>query len=421
MITKGSPVATDSWPAARLCGDQFAVRAVFMRGGTSRGAYLRSSDLPIDPVVRDRVILAMYGSPDTRQIDGVGGADPLTSKVAIVSPASVAGADVDYLFGQVSINEARVDYDGNCGNILAGVGPFAIDEGMLPATAPTTFVRIHQVNTRTVVRAEVPTSGGRALVQGETQIAGVPGTGAAIKLDFGSSAGTLGRGLLPTGRVQEEVCGYRASILDAGNPTVFIRAADLGLSVQDLFAAVYSPRLLATLEELRKEAGRRIGIADARGSQAVSRTVPKIYMVHPPVDYVTGAGLAIRRSDVDVLARGLSMQRPHAAYAATVAIATGAASGIPGTVVEQAQQRLSAASLRIGHPGGVLTVEAEIDLTSPRAPRLVRAVLPRTARRIMDGIIYVPMSVLDANRRHDSVVFARTARQGTRPLSRMAR
>ncbi|MGH2490712.1 MAG: PrpF domain-containing protein, partial [Candidatus Limnocylindria bacterium] len=150
----------DVWPAARVVGDQLAIRGVFMRGGTSRGAFLRAEDLPPDPRTRDRVILAIYGSPDARQIDGLGGGEPLTSKVAIVGAPTMPGADVDYLFGQVRISEPVVDYRGNCGNMLAAIGPFAIDEGLVPASELVTRVRIHQVNTRTLVVAEVPTRDG---------------------------------------------------------------------------------------------------------------------------------------------------------------------------------------------------------------------------------------------------------------------
>lgn len=392
--------ATDLWPAARITGDQLAVRCVLMRGGTSRGAFLRAGDLPTDPAARDRVILAMYGSPDSRQIDGIGGADPLTSKVAVVGPPTLPGADVDYLFGQVRVTEPVVDYRGNCGNMLAAIGPFAVDEGLVAATDPITRVRIHQVNTRTLVVAEVPTRGERALTEGSSEVPGVPGTGAGIKLDFAGTAGTFGRGLLPTGRTQEQLCGLRISLVDAGNPTVFVRAADLGLGVADLVGASYARSLLERLESIRGAAAECLGlVSDAGRAAGESPTVPKIYLVHPPSDYTTRSGERVRADEVDLVSRGLSMQRPHAAYAATVAIAAAAAAWIPGTVVAEALRTRASPIVRIGHPSGVLALEVNVDLALSGAPRLTRAVVERTARRLMSGEIYVPIRALLASPR----------------------
>lgn len=371
-----------------------------MRGGTSRGAFLRSEDLPPDPAARDRAILAIYGSPDARQIDGLGGAEPLTSKVAIVGPSTRPGADVDYLFGQVRIAEPIVDYRGNCGNMLAGIGPFAIDEGLVAATDPLTRVRIHQVNTRTLVVAEVPTQGGRALTAGSAVTPGVPGTGAAIKLDFSASADTLGRGLLPTGQPEDELTddagnSYRVSLVDAGNPTVFVRATDLGLDAQNLIASSYPPELMEKLEGLRGAAAERLGlVANRRRSAAESPTVPKIYLVHPPADYVTSRGTRVPASAVDLVARGLVTQHLHAAYAATVAVATATATRLPGTIPAQVATQRSPGMVRIGHPAGVMTLEVAVELRTTGGARLTRAVIERTARRVMAGEMYVPMHVL---------------------------
>jgi 2-methylaconitate cis-trans-isomerase PrpF len=390
----------EAWPAARVVGDQLAIRGVFMRGGTSRGAFIRRDDLPTDAATRDRAILAIYGSPDARQIDGLGGADPLTSKVAIVGAPTLPGADVDYLFGQVRIVEPVVDYRGNCGNMLAGVGPFAIDEGLVPATDPVTRVRIHQVNTRTLVIAEVPTRDGRALAAGNATTPGVPGTGAAIKLDFAVGADTLGRGLLPTGRPVDELTDnlgrtYRASLVDAGNPTVFIRAADLGLDARSLVASSYPPELMDRLEAIRGAAAERLGfVADRRRSAAETPTVPKMYLVHPPADYVTRANAHVAADAVDLVARGLVTQQLHAAYAATVAIATATAARLEGTVVAEVAKRRSSDVVRIGHPSGVLVLEVAVELGAGGKPRLVRAVIERTARRVMAGEMYVPMRAL---------------------------
>ncbi|HEV8534458.1 MAG TPA: PrpF domain-containing protein [Candidatus Limnocylindria bacterium] len=388
------------WPAARIVGDQLAIRGVLMRGGTSRGAFLRREDLPPDPGARDRAILAIYGSPDARQIDGLGGAEPLTSKVAIVGRATSPGADVDYLFGQVRIAEPLVDYRGNCGNMLAAVGPFAVDEGLVAATGTVTRVRIHQVNTRTLVVAEVPTRDGRALTAGSVRMPGVPGTGAPIKLDFSASADTLGRGLLPTGEAQDDLLDeagtrYRVSFVDAGNPTVFVRAADLGLDARSLVASTYPPDLMSRLEAIRGAAAERLRlVASARRAAAESPTIPKIYLVHPPADYVTSDGTQVPADAVDLVARGLVTQRLHAAYAATVAIATATATRLPGTIPAEVATRRSLDTVRIGHPGGVLALEVAVELGGTAGPRLTRAVIERTARRVMAGEMYVPMRVL---------------------------
>ena len=250
------------WQAAVAEGDQLAVRCVLMRGGTSRGAFLLAEDLPAEPALRDRVMLAIYGSPDPRQIDGIGGADPLTSKVAIVSRSDHPGADVDYLFGQVRIEDPVVDYRGNCGNMLAAVGPFAIDEGLVAADEPITRVRIHNVNTGRLVVAEVPVLGGRARVTGDATIAGVPGSGAGIVLDFSATGATLGRGLLPTGlpREQLELDGGDAvtvSIVDAGAPAVFVAARELGLAGDAFVARPLEPAAIERLTSIRAAAAER--------------------------------------------------------------------------------------------------------------------------------------------------------------------
>ena len=205
-----------------------------MRAGTSRGLFVMRNELPADPVLRDRAILRMYGSPDIRQIDGIGGADSLTSKLAIIGPSTREGADVDYTFAQISIPAARVDFTGNCGNISSGVGPFAIDQGLVEAVEPVTTVRIHQTNTNCLIIARVPVVNGMAAVEGDYKIDGVPGTGARIELDFSDTAGSLTNRLLPTGNPIDklEVPGVGAidvSIVDAGNPCVFVRGPIWGL------------------------------------------------------------------------------------------------------------------------------------------------------------------------------------------------
>jgi 2-methylaconitate cis-trans-isomerase PrpF len=381
------------WAAAVAEGDQLAVRCVLMRGGTSRGAFLHAGDLPTDAALRDRVILAVYGSPDPRQIDGIGGADPLTSKVAVVSRSAVPGADVDYLFGQVRIEEPVVDYRGNCGNMLAAVGPFAIDEGLVEASEPMTRVRIRNVNTGRLVVAEVPVEGGRARAVGDAEIAGVPGRGAAILLDFSATGGTLGRGLLPTGNPREQLelgpgDEITVSIVDAGAPAVFVSASDLGLGGGSFLAEPLEPETVARLVAIREAAAERLGlVADRARAADETPAVPKVYAVQAPVDYVDSLGREVRASETTIAGRGLSMGRPHGAYATTVAVATAAAARLPGTVVAE-HATAATGDVRIGHPGGVMRVEVDVD-RSRGEPVLRRAAIERTARRIMAGVVYV--------------------------------
>jgi methylitaconate Delta-isomerase len=387
------------WPAATPVGDQLAFPIAYIRGGTSRGAYLHARDLPRDEALRDRVILALYGSPDARQIDGIGGAHPLTSKIAIVSPADACEADVNYLFGQVRVDEAAVDYRGNCGNILAGVGPFAVDSGLVPAREPMTDVRIRNLNTGSLVRATVPVVGGQARVCGATAIAGVPSTGAAVRLDFSAAAGTLGHGLLPTSIARESVSladGLRVpvSIVDAGNPTVFVTAQSLGLTPEAMLAGELQREVLEGLESIRAWAAVRLGLvkAAARATRE-SPAIPKVYIVNPPASCARGDGGWTDGADVSLLARGLVMGRPHPAYASTVAVCTAVASRIPGTVVHACAAEPADGVCRIGHPSGVLTVEVDVQHVHSEVV-LRSAVLERTARRIMEGLAFVPITVL---------------------------
>jgi 2-methylaconitate cis-trans-isomerase PrpF len=261
---------------------QRAISTCLMRGGSSKGVFLRASDLPPAGELRDSVILRLFGSPDPRQIDGLGGADVLTSKLAIVGPPSVAGADVDYTFGQVSFIHAMVDYKGNCGNISAAVGPFAIDEGLVQlapsfgAKEWTQLVRIHNTNTGAILRATIPVGVQGACVHGATTIAGVPGTGARIDLDFSDTQGSVTGRLLPTGHLLEtvEVAGQgeetehmQVTLLDAGQPTVFVAASSLGLPAEIPAAEIagtleQSPSLMRRVERLRGACAVLMGIVD---------------------------------------------------------------------------------------------------------------------------------------------------------------
>jgi 2-methylaconitate cis-trans-isomerase PrpF len=377
---------------------QRRLRCVLMRGGTSRGLYVKRNELPQDPTLRDRVILAMYGSPDVRQIDGIGGADALTSKLAIIGPPTREDADVDYTFGQVSITAPLVDYAGNCGNISSGVGPFAIDEGLVDAEEPITKVRIHQTNTNRIIVAEVPVAEGKAAVDGDYSIAGVPGSGAKIMLDFSDTAGAVTGRILPTGNVRdtldvEGVGQIELSIVDAGNPVVFLRASALGLRGTESPTEIdANGQLLDSIERVRGHAAQLVGMVDDwRQAGAVSPYVPFIALVEPPQEYVSFAtGKKVKAEQIDFVSRLLFMLRMHKAYPITGTVCTGAAARIEGTVVhEVAQGSPTGSVVRIGHPAGVIEVETEVE-SSDSGPILRRASVGRTARRIMEGYIYVP-------------------------------
>jgi 2-methylaconitate cis-trans-isomerase PrpF len=381
--------------------EQRRIRCVLMRGGTSRGLYVMRNELPQDPALRDRVILAMYGSPDVRQIDGIGGADALTSKLAIIGPPTREDADVDYTFGQVSITSPSVDYAGNCGNISSGVGPFAIDEGLVDAVEPKTTVRIHQTNTKSIIVAEVPVREGKAAVEGDYSVAGVPGTGARIGLDFSDTAGAVTGQILPTGNVRDvlQVDGVgqvEVSIVDAGNPVIFVRASRLGLLGTESPAEIDADAgLLDSIERVRGHAAQRIGmVGEWREAAEKSPYVPFIALVGPAQEYTSlGTGELVKSREVDFVSRLLFMLRMHKAYPITGTVCTGAAARIPGTIVQEvAGQSPEGHVVRIGHPSGVIDVEAEVDVGSS-GPILRRASVGRTARRIMEGYIFVPEQI----------------------------
>jgi 2-methylaconitate cis-trans-isomerase PrpF len=340
----------------------------------------------------------MYGSPDVRQIDGIGGADSLTSKLAIIGPPTREDADVDYTFGQVSITAPFVDYAGNCGNISSGVGPFAIDEGLVDAVEPVTKVRIHQTNTSSMIVAEVPVAEGKAAVDGGYSIAGVPGTGARIAMDFSDTAGAVTGRILPTGNPRDtlDVEGLgqiEVSIVDAGNPVVFLRASSLGLQGTESPTEIDADaKLLDSIERVRGHAAQLVGmVKDWQEAADSSPYVPFIALVEPPQDYTSFAtGEKVARGTVDFVSWLLFMLKMHKAYPITGTVCTGAAAGIPGTIVYEVADRSPDEGLvRIGHPSGIVEVETEVE-SSHSGPILKRASVGRTARRIMEGYIFVP-------------------------------
>ncbi len=361
-----------------------------MRGGTSKGIFFSDDDVPVEETARDRVILDVFGSPDVRQIDGLGGADPLTSKTAIVAPATRRGADVDYAFGYVGITSPRIDWRGDCGNISAAVGPYAIDERMVVATDPITTVRIYSRNTGKVLIAEVPTRGGIFQPEGDYAIDGSPGTGAMIRIDFRETAGSLTGKLLPTGNTTDTIVlddrrSFTVSIVDCANPFVFVRAADAGMTgCESIEEWERHPTALATMEKVRCAAAVKLGLVTATPG------VPKVALVAPPRAFLSLSRRLVQGDSVDFLVRMTALQRPHRALGGTAGICAAVASRIPGTVVHEmvppaAQERDTAV---IGHPSGTMPVEVQVTAIGDRLT-VRRAAIGRTARRLMEGFAYV--------------------------------
>jgi 2-methylaconitate cis-trans-isomerase PrpF len=384
------------------------LRCVIMRGGTSKAVFLKEADIPADPEARRRLILAVYGSPDRRQVDGLGGADPLTSKLAIIgSPREgvprAAGTHLTYTFGQVEIDHPEVDWRSLCGNISAAVGAFAVYEGMVAAIAPVTVVRAYNTNLDRVLRIEVPVEHGRPLERGDYVVPGVPGSGARILIDFADTAGGATGRLLPTGRPVDrlDVPGFGpldVSLVDIGNAHVFLRAQDVGLTGTETAAEIDAmPELRALLERIRGMAAERMGmIADATRSRVETPATPLLGMVGPPADYRNAlAGGMVAAAEVDLVSRLMFMQQMHKTYAGTSTVCTGVAARLAGTLVHEVTRPHNRAAIRIGHPAGVIETETEIALDGT----VRRATLGRTARRILEGTVFVPeeWNAVDAN------------------------
>ncbi|VVD73680.1 4-oxalomesaconate tautomerase [Pandoraea communis] len=361
---------------------QTRIRAAVMRGGTSKGLYFLADDLPADAATRDAVLLAAMGSPDARQIDGMGGANPLTSKVAIVSRATRADADVDYLFAQVVVDEARVDYGQNCGNLLAGVGPFAIERGLVTAAGDVTEVGIHMVNTGQVAVATVQTPAGVVKYDGDVAIDGVPGTAAPIPLMFRDTAGASCGALFPTGQRQDVVEGVTVTCIDNGMPLVLMRAADLGCtgaeSCEQLETDAVFQAIRDRIEAIRLAVGPRMNLGDVR-----SRTVPKMCLVAPPQ---AGGALATRC---------FIPHRCHSSIGVLAAVSVATAAALPGTVCHEMAEvpEGDAPLLAIEHPTGEFTVRLALGTDADGTPDVTSAGLLRTARWLFDGEVCIPARV----------------------------
>jgi methylitaconate Delta-isomerase len=367
---------------------QTALPFVLMRGGTSKAVFLRAADLPDHQAQRDRLILSLFGSPDARQIDGLGGADLLTSKLAVIGPPSRPDADLDYTFGQVSITQAAVDYDINCGNISAAVGAYAVDEGLVDVAEPTTAVRIHNTNTRKVFVAEVPVVGGHAAVAGDLRIDGVPGTGAPILLDYAETAGGATGSLLPTGTASDvlDVPGIGpvpATIVDLGNLSVFLPAAALGMTGLEGPAEITAEQL-AAVDAAKGAAAQLLGMP-------TDALVPVPVVVSGPATYPAfGTGEVVHATDLDLVARVIGGRPPvlHRAYPGTVAACTAVAAAIPGTTVADLVGRPAEVELVIGHTSGMMPVRARVR-DAGGVWQVEEAAYLRTARRLAEGRAFV--------------------------------
>ena len=374
-------------------GDQIRIPCAIVRSGTSKGIFLRATDLPADEARLEATIMRLFGSPDPRQIDGLGGADLLTSKVAIIGPSERDDADIDYLFGQVNVDKAGVDWSGNCGNISSGVGPFAIDEGMVPAVEPVTTVRIYNVNTDRVLIAHVPVSEAMAATAGDAVINGVPGTGAPIQLDFHKCVGGATGQLLPLGAaaVALDVDGVaiEATLVDAGNLTGFVRASDLGLPPDLSWVQMGDPQLLARLDRVRASLAHAAGLTDSVDVYLERpRLLPQLALVGPPRPFTSQSDQrAFAAGDVDFLSRLFVIGTFHRAYPITGLAAASVAARLEGSVVWDciAAEARTEPTVRVGHPCGV--AYARVRLSGTHVEQII---VERTARRLMDGFAYLP-------------------------------
>jgi len=366
---------------------QLAVPCTIMRGGTSKGVFFMEHDLPAEAAARERVLLAAMGSPDPRQIDGLGGADTLTSKIVIIAKSNRGDADIDYTFGQVGIDLPYVSYSANCGNLSAAVGVYAIQNGLIPAQEPLTTVRIYNTNTRQVLVSRVPVAGGRVAIDGDCAIAGVPGTGAEIQLDFARTLGASTGRLLPSGRVIDELVvpelgkTIAVSIVDVAKVTVFFHAADLGIDGSES-PGQFTAEILDRFWAVRNAAARHVGLSpESRLPHPVSVAAPRDYS-----NYMTGE--TVPAADISFLARRVGGPPPrlHKAFAATGAVCNAVAALLPGTVVHQVARRFADDVVCIGHPTGVFPVRVRLAADG----EILEAAYSRTARRILDGMVYVP-------------------------------
>ena len=386
---------------------QLRIPATYMRGGTSKGVFFRLADLPaaaqVPGAARDALLLRVIGSPDPygKHTDGMGGATSSTSKCVIIGPPSQPGHDVDYLYGQVSIDSAFVDWSGNCGNLSSAVGPFAIANGFIPAERIPReghcTVRIWQKNIGKTIVAHVPIAGGEVQEDGDFELDGVTFPSAEIPLEFLDPVDESDEGgaMFPTGNVVDalEVPGVgtlQATMITAGIPTVFVRAADIGLKGTELQPDINEDKArLAMFEAIRTAGALRMGLIKAPEEAAKRQHTPKVAFVAPPADYVASSGKPVRASDIDLLARALSMGKLHHAMMGTASVAIATAAAIPGTLVNEAAGGGAREAVTFGHPSGTMRVGAAAEQVDGQWV-VRRALMSRSARVLMEGHVRVP-------------------------------
>ncbi len=388
---------------------QIKIPATYMRGGTSKGVFFRLQDLPAAAqapgAARDALLLRVAGSPDPygKQTDGMGGATSSTSKVVILEPATRPGHDVDYLFGQVAIDSAFVDWSGNCGNLSAAVGPFAIANGLVDAARVPhdgiATVRIWQANIGKTIVAHVPITGGAVQETGDFELDGVAFPAAEVLLEFMEPAADedgAGGAMFPTGNLVDDLSvpglgTLRATLINAGIPTIFVNAADVGYTGAELQDAVNGdPAALARFEAIRAHGAMRMGLIDDLEDAARRQHTPKVAFVAPPAGYTASSGKAVDAADVDLLVRALSMGKLHHAMMGTAAVAIATAAAIPGTLVNIAAGGGECSAVRFGHPSGTLRVGAEATQQPNGEWTVTKALMSRSARVLMSGWVHVP-------------------------------
>ena len=386
---------------------QIKIPATYMRGGTSKGIFFKLDDLPAAAqtpgAARDRILLRVLGSPDPygKQIDGLGNASSSTSKAVILAKSSTPGHDVDYLFGQVSIDKPFVDWSGNCGNLTAAVGAFAISNGLVDAARIPSdglcTVRIWQANIRKTIIAHVQITGGQVQETGDFELDGVTFPAAEVQIEFLDPAddGEEGGAMFPTGNLVDElevpgIGTFPATLINAGIPTIFLNAADIGYQGTELQEHINSDeQALAKFETIRAYGALKMGLIADISEAAARQHTPKVAFVAAPQDYVSSSGKPVAAADVDLLVRALSMGKLHHAMMGTAAVAIGTAAAIPGTLVNLAAGGGGREAVRFGHPSGTLRVGAQAKLENGEW-KVTKAIMSRSARVIMEGFVRVP-------------------------------